>query len=183
MPSAAGLIQLRPRPGTISISRGFAALVMGLDGNVAGEAEQGLFVHETRMLSNYAWKVDGDPLVPVALSKMEEHDWMGYYVRELPGNEKGGDDHGTGMMHPESEYTLELRVRRTVAAGVREQVQLTNFTLQRASFDLELTADADFADLQETPGRRQQQGDSTTRWDADSRTLTLMYHTPANLPL
>ena len=175
MTPARTLVRLRPRPDVHAISRDFLSLITGADGSIDGGAEHGLFVHETRMLSRYRWTVDGEPLAPVALSAVEPHTWLGYYIREAPGNEEGGDDHGSGMMDPASEYTLELRIDRRAAAGVRERVCLTNYTQQPTRFRLALDADADFADLQETSGERTQRGTCERSWDEDARALTFDY--------
>lgn len=171
----ASLVRLRPRPDSLTVSRDFVSLITDRDGFVHDGKEHGLFVHETRMLSRYRWTVDGEPPAPVALSSVDPHTWLGYYARQAPGNDRGGGDQGSGMMDPESEYTLELRLGRTVAAGVRETVCLTNFTQQTTRFRLALDADADFADLQETSGERQQHGRCERSWDEAARTLAFEY--------
>lgn len=169
------LVRLRPRADALYVSRGFLSLATDRDGFIHDGHERGLFVHETRMLSRYRWLVDGESPTPVALSGVDPHTWLGYYVREAPGNEEGGGDRGSGMMDPTSEYTLELRLRRTVAAGVREEVRLTNYTRQATRFQLALEADADFADLQETAGERQQHGTRERTWDEEGHALTFDY--------
>ena len=176
MHARSDLVRLRPRHDALSMGRNFLSIVTGRDGFLDGGEEHGLFVHETRMLSRYRWLVDGEPLTPVALSDLDQHTWLGYYIREAPGNERGGDDEGSGMMDPASEYTLELRLRRTAAAGVREEVRLTNYTQQPTRFRLELDADADFADLQETSGERKQHGTCERMWDEETHALTFDYH-------
>lgn len=175
MPQRPGLVRLRPRPDASYISRNFVSLATDGDGFIHDGGEHGLFVHETRMLSRYRWLVDGEPLTPVALSAADQHSWLGHYIRQAPGSDEGGGDQGSGMMNPESEYTLELQIRRTVAAGVREELRLTNYTRQPTRFRLELEADADFADLQETSGDRKQQGRCERTWDEAARTLAFDY--------
>jgi len=108
------LVRLRPQLDTLYVGRGFVVLAAGRDGFIDEGSEHGFFVHETRMLSAYHWLVDGEPLMPVALSNVEQHTSLGYYIHEAPGNGKGGGDDGSGMMTAASEYTLELRLHRTV---------------------------------------------------------------------
>lgn len=79
------LVRLRPRPDALYVSRGFVSLATDCDGFIHGGHEHGLFVHETRMLSRYLWLVDGTPMAPVALSAVEPHTWLGYYICEAPG--------------------------------------------------------------------------------------------------
>jgi glycogen debranching enzyme len=175
MAARTNLVRLRPQPERLYVSRGFLSLATGRDGCITERAAEGLFVHETRMLSRYRWLVDDAPLTPVALSNVSQHTWLGYYVRHAPGNERGDGDDGSGMMEAASEYTLELRRRRTVAAGVREELRLTNYTQQPTRFRLTLDADADFADVQELTGERRQRGTLERTWDADARTLSFDY--------
>ena len=169
------LVRLRPQHDTRYVGRGFVVLATERDGFIREGSEHGFFVHETRMLSRYRWLVDSEPLTPVALSNVEQHTSLGYYIHEAPGNGKGGADHGSGMMMAASEYTLELRLRRTVAAGVREEVRLTNYTQQPTRFRLELDADADFADLQDVSDGRDPLGTLERRWDDEARTLSFDY--------
>jgi glycogen debranching enzyme len=175
MRARSDLVRLRPRHDALCVGRNFLSLLTDRDGFIRGGSQKGLFVHETRMLSHYHWTVEGEALTPVALSAVDQHTWLGYYVREAPGNERGGGDQGSGMMDPESEYTLELRLRRIAAAGVREELRLTNYTQQPTSFRLTLDADADFADLQETSGQRKQHGSCERTWDEETRALTFDY--------
>jgi glycogen debranching enzyme len=169
------LARLRPQSDALYLGRGFNVLATARDGFVAEGRGHGFFVHETRMLSRYRWLVDGEPLASVALSDVEQHTSLGHYIREAPGNDRGGGDNGSGMMDAASEYTLELCLRRTVAAGVREEVCLTNYTQRPTRFRLELDADADFADLQSLSGTPDPYGAVERRWDADARTLSFDY--------
>lgn len=175
MPIRPSLVRLRPRAETLYVSRGFLALATDRDGFIHDGTEHGLFVHETRMLSHYRWLLAGRPPQPVALSNVDPHTWLGYYVVPAPGVEQGEEDGGSGMMEAASEYPVELRIRRTAAAGVREEVRLTNHTQQATAFRLVLEADADFADLQETRRERKQTGRCERRWDEATRTLTFDY--------
>ncbi len=97
---------------------------------------------------------------------MEQHTWQGYYITAVPGASTGKADHGSGMMTANSEQTLELRLRRQVGVGVREDVRLTNYTQQPTAFELALELGADFADVQETSGaKRQQEGMLRRSWN------------------
>ncbi|MEP0546494.1 MAG: glycogen debranching N-terminal domain-containing protein [Rhodothermales bacterium] len=169
------LVRLRPRTDTLYTSRGFLSLATDRDGFIDDGSEHGFFAHETRMLSRYRYRVDGEALTPVALSNVDQHTWLGHYIREAPGNERGGGDHGSGMMDPESEYTLELQLHRRLGASVVERATITNYTQQPTAFRLTVEVDADFADLQETSGERKQEGTCERTWDAAARALTFDY--------
>ena len=78
------LIRVRPRPFTTHISRGRGVIATTLDGLIDDSPDHGLFVHETRLLSRYRWLIEGAPVVPVALSNVEQHTWMLFFPVFLP---------------------------------------------------------------------------------------------------
>ena len=150
------LTRLRPRINTLYVSQGRTVLAMERDGWIHGSPETGLFVHETRMLSNYRWLVNGKDLIPATLSNVEQHSWLGYYTTLPPGIKTLPPDEGSGQVRLESEQTLELCLARFTGEGMHEDVDLTNYSTQATSFTLELEIDADFADQSETYGHRSQ---------------------------
>ncbi|MFN3326378.1 MAG: glycogen debranching N-terminal domain-containing protein [Bryobacteraceae bacterium] len=133
------------------------------DGFLHDGVEHGFF-HETRLLSRYRYLIDGRPLKAVALSNIQQHSWLGYYITFPPGAAAGEPDRGSGSMQPDSEYTVELRLSRYIGGGFHEDVDLRNFTRETSRFDLTLQVDADFADLIETKGERQQFGELRREW-------------------
>jgi glycogen debranching enzyme len=160
------LVRLRPRIDTSYISQSRTVLATGRDGFITGEAgsEHGLFFHQTRLLSKYRFLINGKQPLPIALSNVEQHSWLGYYIQLPPGFETGEKDQGSGQVEQMSQQTLELRLSRYVGSGMHEDVDLTNFTQQPTSFQLELELDADFADQGEIEGERKQQGDINQEW-------------------
>jgi len=79
------LIRLRPRSQAVHVSRDRTVLVLARNGFIHPKAHEGLFVDETRLLSHYDCKVDDQSLLPVALSNVDQHSWLGYYVIAPPG--------------------------------------------------------------------------------------------------
>ncbi|HEX6293121.1 MAG TPA: glycogen debranching N-terminal domain-containing protein, partial [Herpetosiphonaceae bacterium] len=158
------LVRLRPRSETLYVSQDRTVLAMERDGNLADGHEHGLFVHQTRLLSRYRYLIDDRPPIPVVLSNVEQHSWLGYYIALPPGFDSGEQDQGSGQVEQISQQTLELRLSRYVGAGMHEDIDLTNFTQQPTSFELALEVDADFADQAETKGERQQQGRIDRTW-------------------
>lgn len=161
------LVRLRPRGDTLYISRSRTVLATERDGLIQNGPEHGLFVHQTRLLSKYAYLIDGQPPVANALSNVEQHSWLGYYIALPPGIETGEPDRGSGMMEGISQQTLELRVSRYVGEGIHEDLDFTNFTQQSTSFLFSIEADADFADTVETKRGREQCGKLTHEWRAE----------------
>lgn len=159
------LVKLRPRAEHLQVSQGRTVLVTGRDGFVSADRADGLFIHQTRMLSKYRWRVNGEELLPVALSNIEQHNWLGYYIITAPGVKPGPPDEGSGEMEDKSEQTLEVLLSRFAGEGVHEHVDLTNYTLEPIEFDLELEFDADFADHIEVDERRRlQRGTLGREW-------------------
>lgn len=137
----------------------------GIDGFISPTGRQGFFVHQTRMLSCYRWRFDGEDVLPVVLSNVEEHTWLGYYI--APGQAAserlvGG---GSGEMAAVSERSVELRLSRSVGFGVHEDVDVTNYTQKDIDMYLQLEIDADFADQTEAAShQRKQIGELKKSW-------------------
>jgi glycogen debranching enzyme len=133
------------------------------DGFIRGGEDHGLMVHQTRLLSLYRYLINEEEPRPVALSNVEQHTWLGYYIALPPGVRKERD-YGSGQMEAISQQTIELRLSRYVADGMHEDVDITNFTQEKTAFTLTLEVDADFADIDETKWGREQQGRLQRDW-------------------
>ncbi len=160
------LVRLRPRPDVLYTGQSRTIMATALDGQITGTLDTGLFAYETRVLSRYCYLIEGKPPIPVALSNYEQHNWLGYYI-EVPRGAPQMVDAGSGHMEQASEQTLELRVSRQVGPGVHEDLDFTNFSQVDTRFRFALEVDADFADLGETEGNRQQHGKVRRSWIAN----------------
>lgn len=174
------LVQLRAWRGLQHVSQGRTVLAMDQDGRIAPGPERGLFVHETRLLSRYRHLVDGKAPIPVALSSVAEHSWLGYYIALPEEAPRAEVDQGSGLVDEASQQTLELRLSRFVGGGLHEDVDLTNYTQRRVTCELAIEVDADFADPAETVRGRQQRGRRVRRWqdgagDGGSGELSFRY--------
>jgi glycogen debranching enzyme len=159
------LVKLRPRTEHLQVSQGRTVLVTGRDGFVDPEHRDGLFIHQTRVISRYKWRVNNTDLLPVALSNVEQHNWLGYYIISAPGVKPGPPDEGSGEMEDYSEQTLEVLISRFVGEGVHEDLDLKNHTAERIHFELELEFDADFRDHIEVDERKHlQKGTLHRQW-------------------
>jgi glycogen debranching enzyme len=157
-PPDSTLIVLRPRGDHHSISRGRTVLTTALDGSVLPDGDQGLWIYQTRVLSRYRWLVGGRPPTLSALSAVEQHRDLAYYIVAPPEcGENGGCD--------PAQQAIELRIARAVGEGMREQVALVNHTQVRSSIQLELEVASDFADPAEVDGPRQQKGALCIAWN------------------
>lgn len=158
------LVRLHPREESFEVSQGRTVLSTSLNGFIRKGTSDGLFVHQTRMLSNYRWLIEGSEPMAVALSNVEQHSWMGYYIQAPPKLKQDFQDRGSGEMEQASEYCVELRLSRFVGYGVHEDVDMVNYSQAPVEFELQLEVDADFADQEETVTKRQQFGELTRDW-------------------
>lgn len=160
------LIRLRPRSDTLYISHNHTVLMTNREGFIAEPKSHGLFADETRMLSEYRWLIDGHQPQMVALSAVEQHSSLGYYIHGAPDT--------FGDSDAPAQHSIELRISRAVGLGVHEDIDVTNFTQKFQPVRLELSADADFADLVEMGGERRQNGRLAREW-SDSRRPELAF--------
>lgn len=157
----ASRIRIRPRHDTVHISRGRTVLGMDFEGRVLPRnARQGLYVYQTRMLSQYRWLVNGkEPKLSVQ-SPVEQPSWLAYYFLAPPNCKHTP----TGECNPLQE-TIEVRVSRVVGEGMHEDVEVTNHTQISTFITLSLEADADFASRKEIKqGKRKQKGILKKKW-------------------
>jgi glycogen debranching enzyme len=176
MPADCSLVRLHVRDHSVYLSRGYSVLATRRDGSLDGGPEQGLFVHQTRLLSRYRCRLDGQAPVPVALSNIGPNAWLGYYIVAAPGH--GSAEAGLTAPQEAAQQSIELKVARVIDGGLHEDLDVTNFTQETVSLELTLDIDADFADQEETKGERKQKGRRTRRWrhEDDGDRLTFDYH-------
>lgn len=153
------LVRLRARPDTNYVSKARTVLATGPDGFLDASPGQGLFVHQTRLLSHYRYVVDGRALHPVSASNVAQRSWLGYYI--APARTSDGRD---PTISEAAQQAIELRLSRYVGEGLHEDVDLTNFTQEEVWLTLELELDADFADQGETDGDRKTSGRLSRSW-------------------
>lgn len=146
------------------MSHGYTVLAMRLDGWLTGRSEEGLFVHDTRLLSTYRMLLNGRPPHPVALSNVKQNTWLGYYI--VSASEASDGQANPSSPKEAAQQALELRVSRSVGTGMHEDLDLTNFTQSAIKCELELEIDADFADQEETSTERRQHGRTEREWRA-----------------
>ena len=159
------LVRLHPREDSFQVSQGRTVLSTALDGFVPQNTSHGLYVHQTRLISNYQWLINGSEPFPVALSNVEQHTWLGYYIHYAPSSSSSYSDTGSGEMTAASEWSIEFRLSRSVSFGMHEDVDITNFTGKKIDLLLQLNLDADFADQEEAAnGTRRQFGETKKTW-------------------
>lgn len=161
------LAQLRPRDHLFYVSRDRSVLATGRDGFIAGDDGQGFFCRQTRMLSLYRYRINGESPKPVGVTNLEEHNQIAYYIVESPGANRDLMEGALGPGGEAATEAIELQSFRIVDDGFQDSVELTNHTQQDAKLKLEIEIDADFADATETHGKRKQHGSLDCEWKTE----------------
>lgn len=161
MQTTRDLVRLRVRDDALYLSRGDTVLATDRDGFLEGEAERGLFVHRTRVLSRYRCRLGRRKPFPVTESAIEQHRWLGYYIVSADPAEDADTPQAA------SKQTLELCIARSVGEGMHEDYDLTNYSQQPVQLRLTLEIESDFADYDETRDGRKQEGTIERRWRRD----------------
>ncbi|MGH3344852.1 MAG: amylo-alpha-1,6-glucosidase [Carbonactinosporaceae bacterium] len=119
--------------GTVTLVEGSSFCLCDRSGDVTGGAPQGLFFRDTRILSGWRLRLNGDSVSPLAV--MTDDPYHATFVcRAAPRPGRTGT-------------TLLLERRRYVDTGMREDIVLLNLGGEPATCSVSIDVDADFADV------------------------------------
>ena len=130
----------------------------------------GLFDFDTRILSRFRLTVDDRPLELLSAARPEADTLVARYRVRRDGGK------AEGPLLPED--ALELLLERRVGAGMLDAWTVTNLSAVAWHGRFRLEVDADFADIAEVGGERQQKGEITAR--RGPRSLELRYEARRN---
>jgi glycogen debranching enzyme len=154
-----GLISLRPREGSCHISSSTTILASACDGLVRENTTDGLFVHQTRLISKLAYLIDNTPFTGAGAGSQRLDSWLGYYIARSPQI--------SASVSP-AEKPIALQIRRRVNGGLREEIELCNYSGRQSVFTFEVALGGDFADLSAVAsGQRKQHGELKTSWQGN----------------
>ena len=170
---------VRTRPNRRYCWSGDTLLGMGLDGWLHGGSLEGLFFEDTRILSRWELRAADGPLDVAASTPVDEARSLAYYTAAQPYPGDDADPDAAAIYA----RAFDLRVRRTVGRGMREEVAVTNRLGKRATLALAWRVAADFADLQLTKPDEERTIEAGVRveWgqaDGGDRLLRLRYEHP-----
>ncbi len=148
--AVAGTTVLGPVEHVGALVEGTSFCASGPDGDIAPDVAQGLFVHDTRVLSTWRLRVDGKSLQ--ALATIPGEPFEATFVGRIVGRVSDADS------------TLVVERHRLVGAGLREEIRIHNHGTEAAGVHVALEVDADFADLFEV-----KEGVQQTRLRVDQR--------------
>jgi len=146
----------------MTLVNGTAFCVCGHDGEIDGSAAQGVFFRDTRIVSDWHLRVDGNPAEPITT---------------MPGESFTATFLGRVHLGGRADESALLVQRRYVGAGIREDITLRNFDDRQVECVLTLRVGADFADLFEVKEDRVRHlGDHTVETEPDGLRLVRRAH-------
>jgi glycogen debranching enzyme len=142
----------------VTLIEGSTFCISEAGGDIVPDRSQGLFVRDTRMLSR--WELTLDGIEPQPLSVQHGEPFAASFLGRMPPR--------AGL----ADSTLLVIRRRYVGDGMREDITLRNTSGRAMRFRLELTAEADFADLFEVKGRSKPRAMASTAMQDSGLVIT-----------
>jgi glycogen debranching enzyme len=153
-------------PPLLTINNSGTFMVTDLAGEIAADSEQGLFANDTRFVSYYSISANGRPWIRRTSTTTTYYSSRIYLTNAQFNTTDGEIEAGT----------LALVVTRSVGDGVHEDLDIRNFGMKRARFNLEIALRSDFADIFEVKSRRfVRRGKTETEWDKERQELRTSY--------
>lgn len=119
--------------GTVTLIEGQTFCLSAATGDMAEDLPHGLFVLDTRMLSQWELRIDEHPLEPLTVDITEPFGAT-FVGRARPTAGRADAD-------------VVVFRRRDIGSGMRERIAITNHGLDPVQVEVEMVCDADFADL------------------------------------
>ncbi len=159
-------VEVRVGPPVLAINQGTTFMVTDERGEIAPESEQGVFSSDTRFVSRYNLYVNGEPWDLLTSAAVQ------YYAARIHlANPRVETEDGVIEARD-----LGLLVRRRVADGIHEDLDLSSYATRPLRFQLEIAIRADFADIYEVRAHRfVRRGRTRTAWDAERIELRTTY--------
>ncbi len=158
--------KVRVGPQQISLHHGQTVLVSEPDGQIAWPSEKGLYFFDTRVISSWTIYANGEPwdlLNGGAITYFASRIYL--TNRRIPTPD--------GIIPPR---TLGLVVSRLISDGMHEDLDITNNSMKRVRFQLEIALRCDFADIFEVKSNNiVRRGRITTEWSQTEQQFRTSY--------
>lgn len=159
-------LKVQVGPAQIAIHQGQTVLVTEPDGQIKWPSQHGLYFLDTRVISAWAIYANGEPWELLNGGAVSSHE-----ARICQTNRAFESEDG-----PIAARTLGLAIGRHIDAGLHEDIDITNNSLNPVRFNLEIAIRADFADIFEVKsGRIVRRGRITTSWSQKRQALHITY--------
>jgi hypothetical protein len=153
-------------PPQISIHQGQTVLISELDGQINWPTDKGLFFRDTRVISNWSIYANGEPWTLLNGGAITYYAARIFLTNRVFATESG--------IVPER--ILGLTISRWIAGGMHEDIEITNNSMRRVSFQLEIAVRSDFADLFDVKSSRMvRRGRIATEWSKPRQRLRTTY--------
>jgi glycogen debranching enzyme len=153
-------------PAQITIHQGQTVLVTAPDGQVSSPSVRGLYFRDTRVINAWSIYANGEPWDLLNGGAVAHHAARIFLTNRAIASEDG----------PIAARTVGLVIGRHIDGGMHEDIDVTNNSLNRVRFNLEIAIRADFADIFEVKSNRiVRRGRVTTSWSPRRQTLRLTY--------
>src|SRR5262245_39567873 len=153
-------------PPQIAIHQSQTVLVTDPDGTITWPSEKGLYFLDTRIISHWAIYANGESW------ELLNGGPISYYAARIFLTNKSilAED---GPIPPR---TLGLTISRSISGGLHEDLDITNNSMKRVRFQLEIAFRCDFADIFEVrSGHIVRRGQITTQWSQARQRLRTVY--------
>jgi glycogen debranching enzyme len=132
--------------GRVTLVEGSSFCLTSASGDIEAGTPQGLFVHDTRLISCWQLRLDDEPAEPLTVLATAPYRAT-FLGRGRPRGWSGA-------------HSMLLRRDRFVGTGMREDLTLVNLSAEATQCELTLTVHCDFADLFEVKeGRVRSRGE------------------------
>jgi glycogen debranching enzyme len=131
--ATAAVPSLTGTEGAVTLVEGQTFCRSSRSGDITSSMPEGLFVLDTRVISQWQLRVEGMPVEPLAVSA-EDPSTATFAAHVHPPDGKADAE------------VVVLR-HRAVGRGMRERIEVQNFGLVSVELTIDLDVDADFADL------------------------------------
>jgi len=159
-------LEITVGPPRLAINQGYGVLITDQDGQIPWPTDKGFYHSDTRILSAWYIFADGEPW-----DFLNSGNITHYASRIFLKNQKISTR--TGLVPP---GTLGLSISRAIGGGIHEDLDITNHGMGPVSFNLEIVARSDFADLFEVKsGEIVRRGLITTVWSHERSQLKTTY--------
>jgi glycogen debranching enzyme len=153
-------------PPVLTINQGNTILVTDLDGSIKTDTEMGLYSFDTRLVSHYEVRSNGQYWTKLSSSTTSYDSARIYLINQSFRTEQA--------RVPEN--TIALTLERQVSDGVIEKFTIVNYGPEPVKFNFEIAMRCDFADIFEVRANSfYRRGRIVSEWRPDKQTLVAEY--------
>ena len=159
-------LKVQVGPHQVSIHHGQTVLVSEPDGQIHSPGEKGLYFFDTRVISSWTIYANGEPWALLNGGAIAHYASRIYLTnRAIPTAD--------GIIPPR---TLGLVVSRLISEGMHEDLDVTNNSMRKVNFQLEIALRCDFADIFEVKSNNiVRRGHIVTNWSQTRQQLRTSY--------